>query len=541
VRRMSAGSGRGAPNARPSAEMIRQAFAHERAGRVADAARVYEAVLAAEPRNAVALHQLSGIAAAGGDLPRAIALMMAAVDADPGMAPAYSNLGNFLRDEGRIDEALNAYRTALRLAPDFADAHRALLSTLMYVPDLDPEQRFAEHRAYAERHRPPADQVLPPPVVDRDPERRLRIGILSSDLRAHVVARNLAPVLDYRDRAAFALICYAEVGAPDHATTAAQSLCDAWRPTVGMSDRAVAELIRGDAIDILVITAGRFDRNRPLVACYRPAPVQVSLFDAATSGLDEIDYLMTDRVLSPPDDRERFVERLVHLPALLNYPKLDALPIGPLPALATGKAAGQIALGSFNNPAKLGAATIALWARVLDALPNATLTLKYLARYADPILRARLRGGFGAAGIDPRRIEFVVPADYAPAAHLGAYGAIDIALDPTPFSGVTTSYEALWMGVPVVALAGDTMMARMGAAVLATAGLDELIAASPDAYVARVAALAHDLPRLASLRAGLRERVERSRLGDGPGFARSVETSWRTLWRDWCARGPRRG
>ena len=516
----------------PSAEMIQQAFAHERAGRIADAARLYEAVLAAEPRHAVALHQLSGIAAAAGDLPRAIALMTGAVDADPGMAPAYSNLGTFLRDDGHIEEALDAYRTALRLAPDFTDAHRALLATLMYVSDLDPAQRFAEHRAFAERHRPPPGQVLPPPTIDRDPERRLRIGILSSDLRAHAVARNLAPLFDHRDRAAFALLCYAEVGAPDQATAAAQTLCDAWRSTVGKGDRAVAEQIRRDAIDILIITAARFDRNRPMVASYRPAPIQVSLFDAATSGLDEIDHLVTDAMLTPPDSRERFVEQLAHVPTILNYPALAPLPIDPLPA----SVAGKVAFGSFNNPAKLNPATITLWARVLEAVPNATLTLKYLARYADPTLRARLRGAFGAAGIDPRRVAFVVPADFSPAAHLSAYGAVDIGLDPTPFSGVTTTYEALWMGVPVIALAGDTMMARMGADVLASAGLDELVAASSEAYVARAVALAGDLPRLARLRSSLRDRIERSRLRDGPAFARSIEALWRSLWRDWCAR-----
>jgi predicted O-linked N-acetylglucosamine transferase (SPINDLY family) len=520
--------GRGAP----IPELIRQGFAQLHAGRVAEAQRLFKTVLGTEPRNALALHELSGIAAAAGDLPQAISLMTRAIDADPGMAQAYSNLGNFLRDDGRFEDALNAYRTALRLAPDFADAHRCLLATLLYLPGLNPEQRFAEHRAFGERYRPRPEQRLPPPVVDRDPERQLRVGLLSSDLHAHAVARNLAPLFDHRDRTATALFCYAEVAAPDQLTAIARSRSDGWRSTVGLNDRAVAEMIRHDAIDILVITAARFDRNRPLVACYRPAPVQVSLFDAATSGLGEMDYIVTDPVLSPPGISERFTERCAHLPRLLNFPKPESLPIGGLPAQARGK----ITFGSFNNPAKFNFATIALWSKVMEAVPQSTLTLKYLGRYRDPALCARLRGAFGATGVDPRRIDFLTPIDYGAAAHLGAYGAIDIGLDPAPFTGVNTSFEALWMGVPVVTLAGDTMMSRMAAGVVTVAGLDELVATSPNDYVTRAVALARDLPRLASLRASLRDRIERSPLCDSPGFARSLDTLWRTLWRDWCSR-----
>jgi protein O-GlcNAc transferase len=525
---MAAKQGRGAP----TPELLRQALAHHAAGRLADATRLYKTVLGVDPRNALALHNLSGLTALGGDLPRAIGLLTRAIDADPAMAQAYSNLGNFLRDEGRFEEAMNAYRTALRLAPDFADAHRCLLSTLVYLPDLDLEQHFAEHLAFGERHRPrPEDRLAPPAGIDRNPERRLRIGVLSSDFRSCAVGGNLAALLDHRDRAATALICYAEVAQPDPFTAVARGKSDGWHSTIGLSDRAVAELIRRDAIDILMVLAGRFDRNRPLVAGYRPAPVQVSMFDAATSGLAEIDYLITDAILSPPDSRERFTERLAYLPGLLNFSRLVAPPVAALPALARG----TIAFGSFNNPAKLNQTTIALWAKVMTAVPQSTLTLKYLSRYADLALRARLRAAFGAAGIDPSRIAFLSTPDDG-GAHLAAYGAVDIALDPTPFKGVTTTFDALWMGVPVVTLAGDTMMARMAASVVAGAGLDETIARSPDDFVARALALARDLPRLAALRAGLRDRVERSRLCDGPGYARAVDTLWRKMWRDWCGR-----
>jgi protein O-GlcNAc transferase len=424
-----------------------------------------------------------------------------------------------------------ALRMALKLDPGRRDAHRHLLNCMLYLPGVDPETRFAAHLDFAARHQPPAEHMLPPPDHDRDPERRLRIGLLSSDFRAHPVARNLLSVFRCRDRAANELLCYAELRAPDGYTDIIRANCDGWRSTVDLDDRAVAELIRGDRIDVLVVLAGGFDHNRPLVACYRPAPVQVSMFDGATTALRGIDHWLTDPVLTPPGSTERFTEHLARLPMLFHYPALSRAPaVADLPAAH----AGHITFGSFNNPLKLSRTTIALWARVLRAMPGTRLVLKYHGRFADPSLQTRLRVGFGGRGVDPGRIEFLT-ADDDEATHLAAYARIDIALDTTPFSGATSSFDALWMGVPVVTLAGDTMISRMSAGLLTACGLDRLVAGSEDAFVACAETLARDLGALAALRAQLCDRVSRSPLCDGPGYTRTLEALWRNLWRTWCA------
>jgi predicted O-linked N-acetylglucosamine transferase (SPINDLY family) len=309
---------------------------------------------------------------------------------------------------------------------------------------------------------------------------------------------------------------------------------DGWRSTVGLTDRAVAEMIRDDRIDLLVVLAARFDRNRALVACYRPAPVQIAMFDGATTGLRFMDYWITDPVLTPPDTTERFTERVARLPSLFCYTAPEsAPPVSALPA----ETRGAVTFGAFGNPTKISPPTIALWAGVLRAVPGSRLLLKYHTRFADPALELRFRIAFGNHGIAPAQLVFRAGDDDRPT-HLSAYDEIDIALDTMPFNGSTTTFEALWMGVPVIALAGDTMISRMSAGMLTAAGLGELIAASPESFVARAAELAHDRARLATLRAGLRDRVARSTLCDGPTYMRSLEDLWRTLWRAWCAETP---
>jgi protein O-GlcNAc transferase len=513
------------------AEAIEGALGHLRAGRHADVRAVCSDVLKHAPDHVDALHLLGVVAQAEGDLATAIALISKALSVNPRFAGAYASLGVVLGNDCRLEDAVQALRAALRLDPGLRDAHRHLLNCMLYLPGIDPAARFAAHLDFAARHQPPAERRLPLPDNDRDPERRLRIGLLSSDFRAHPVARNLLSVFRGRDRAANELLCYAELRAPDGYTDIIRANCDGWRSTVDLDDRSVAELIRADRIDILMVLAGRFDHNRPLVAGYRPAPVQVSMFDGATTALREIDHWVTDPVLTPPGSTERFTERLVWLPMLFHYPPLSRAPaVAALPA----PRAGHVTFVSFNNPLKLSRATIALWARVLRAVPGARLALKYHGRFADPMLQTRLRVGFGGHGVDPGRIEFLT-VDDDEASHLTAYSRIDIALDTTPFSGATSSFDALWMGVPVVTLAGDTMISRMSASLLTACGLDRLVTGSPDAFVACAEALARDLEALAALRAQLRDRVARSPLCDGPGYTRTLEALWRDLWRAWCA------
>jgi len=277
-----------------------------------------------------------------------------------------------------------------------------------------------------------------------------------------------------------------------------------------------------------MVVAGRFDRNRPLIATYRPAPVQISYGDCATTGLAAMDYAVSDPVMSPGTSTERFCETVVHLPVLQNFPVSPTLPdVGPLPALANG----FVTFGSLNKPGKVNAAVVALWAALLRAVPTARLVFAYRRHFSDLATRARLRTAFGGHGIAPDRLLFLD----GETPYLESYKAIDIALDPFPFNGSTTSFDTLTMGVPVLTRAGETQVSRFSASQLTAVGLDGLVAHSDADFIKIGTALAGDLKRLVALRAGLRARVAGSPLCDGIAYARSFERLWRELWHRWCA------
>jgi len=288
----------------------------------------------------------------------------------------------------------------------------------------------------------------------------------------------------------------------------------------------VAALVRADEVDVLVVLAGRFDRNRPLVAAYRPAPVRVSFHDPGTSGLSAVEYLIADRTLVPRRREERFSERVVCLPSFYIHAPLEGPQVGPLPAAERG----YVTFGSFNNPAKVNDEVLALWGEVLRAVPGSRLKLKFKNWFGNQGLRERMLRGLGS---ESDRVEFMA-AEAARGEHLALYNDVDIALDPFPFTGSTTTFEALWMGVPVVTLAGAAMAGRWSASILQALKLPELVAGSRAEYVGIAAGLAGDLSRLAGLRAGLRDRVAGSPLCDGRSRARQVERIYRALWRRWC-------
>jgi predicted O-linked N-acetylglucosamine transferase (SPINDLY family) len=354
------------------------------------------------------------------------------------------------------------------------------------------------------------------------------VGWLSCDFRNHPVARNLQPVFAGLDRRRFEAVCFADVPAPDATTEWFRGTAAAWHSTIGLDDGDVAKLIRSERIDIMVFIAGRFDTNRPQVASWRPAPVQVSFHDPATSGLATMDYLIADPVLAPPSRREYFTERVVRLPSYYIHAPLAGAPDpGPLPAAS----AGHVCFGSFNNPAKVNARTLAVWAEILRRLPDARLLLKYQNWFDSSLLRDRIYRQLGADVAS--RVDFCVARDRLEE-HISLYRQIDIALDPFPFTGSTTTFEALSMGVPVVSLAGENMAARWSASILHALKLDELIGRTPEEYVTKAVALASDAARLAELRATLRARVAASPLCNGKLRARQMERLFRTFWRQWC-------
>ena len=493
----------------------------------------------------------------------AVASFREAVRLRPNFPEAHNNLGNALKDLGRLEEAEASLRTALTLRPNFQEAEvnlsvlllllcrydevvpryekilaenpnmaaawRALLFSLPYIPDFDSRRSFDIQRAFG---RTVARIAKPQPLAnDRDPERQLRIGWSSSDFQNHPVGRNLEMIFRYRDRSKFEAIFYSGVTKPDAMTDNFRNQADLWRSTVELGDAEVADLIRSDRIDVMVYLAGRFDNNRPQIAAWRPAPVQISFHDVATSGLDAMDYLIADPVLAPRHTTELFTERVLRLPNFcLHAPPQDSPPTADPPCLS-GR---PVTFGCFHNPTKLNAKVFALWAELLRRIPPARMRFKYMERYASEALQATIRRRLGLEFAD--RVEF--DAIRTPLGqHLAQYNLVDIALDPFPFNGSTATFEALWMGVPVVTLAGDRIVSRWSASMLSKVGLTDLIATTPEQYLDIAAELATDPSRLTALRTSLQERVRRSSLCDGRRTTRYLERALRAVWRKWCRDG----
>lgn len=453
-------------------------------------------------------------------------LFRRAIELRPDFVEALSNLGSLLCDCGRTEEAVQAFRHALAIDPGHADANRNLMTALLYLPDWTAGDLFAEHRAFEARVAPPRHAQIEPHGNDRTPGRRLRIGYMSADFHAHSVARNLLPVMRDHDHDRFDIRCYAEVARPDALTRDFMALADGWRSTVGLSDLDAARIIRQDGIDILVCLGGRFDSNRLLVCASKPAPVQVSFHDVATSGLAAMDYLIADPVLVPRHSAERFTERVLRLPHFY---------LGEIPADAPKVKGrdGPVVFGCLNNPAKINDRVLDLWAGVLRDTPGSRLLLKYFAAYEVEAIRGRVLAAMRRNGVAPDRIDFKVGTD-PQGRHLDIYGEIDITLDPFPFSGSTTTFESLIMGVPVVTLRTGFMVGNWSASMLVGLGLGDLIAETSGDYHAIARRLASEPERRRDLRAGLRARVASSPLCDHRGRTRQIERLYRAIWRRWC-------
>ena len=497
-------------------------------GRLDEAEAAFRQALHLRPDYAEARSNLGNTLRDVGKLEDAIAAFREAIRIKPDMAAAHCGVGAALCDQGKLDEAIEAYRHIIALQPDFADADASLLFCLNYGAHVSRAELFASHRAWDERH---ARTLSRPDAHANDPSiaRRLRVGYVSPDFRQHSVARFLEPLLRSHDRNEVELFCYAEVSSPDATTVRFRRLADHWVSTVGMPDEAVAERIRGDGVDILVDLAGHTSKNRLLVFARKPAPVQVTwLGYPNTTGMTSIDYRLVDALTDPEGEADRFAsESLVRLPGGFVCYGGPADAPAPTPCLATG----NITFGSFNNPAKLSEATLDAWATLLTRLPEARLLLKGKS-FVDRATRAWYFERLGRRGVAAERIEL---APYVPdAEHLVSYGRVDIALDPFPYNGTTTTCEAMWMGVPVVALRGDRHAGRVGASLLTQLGLTEMIADSVAEYVEIAVALGGDPARLADLRLSLRPRMAASPLCDAPAFARRIEAAYRTMWQRRC-------
>jgi len=484
----------------------------------------------------LALHALGQLGAAEAACRSAIGTVP---DEPAAAAMAVYNLGHVLNDQWRHGEALVHFRRAVELDPAYQPARHALLFNLLYAPAETEATLFAAHLDWGRdlvSRLPASPAPRPAPPVDAaSPSRRLRIGYVSPDFRAHSCAHFLQPLFAAHDRQAVEVFAYANVVSPDPVTDWFRSHTEHWRDIRGLGDPAVATQIRADGIDVLVDLAGH-TRGQPLgVFALQPAPVQVAwLGYPATSGLDRIGYRLTDAEADPPGAADRLhTERLVRLPGGLHcyQAPADAPDVASLPALryASGDDQARVTFGSFNNLSKVTPEVIAAWAAILRALPRARLVLKGQL-LAHDTARSAVAAAFAAEGIGAERIELRawLPRAGNP---LAAYHDIDIALDTFPYHGTTTTFEALWMGVPVVTLRGARHAARVGASILTHLGRPEWIAEDVAGYQRTALELAADLPALAGQRRSLRSALRQSSLCDAPRFARQLEATYRELLR----------
>ena len=507
--------------------------------RLADALHVTgshgEAIAAAEQAveldpNDARVHGQLGIVLRGmGRTTEAIQACRRSLEFAPGTAGTHNNLAQLLKDQARLPEALACYRRALQLDPTNASVHSNLLLSLHYAEPYDAQVIFAEHRHWAKRHSARTSAHAPSVAGDRNPNKRLRIGYVSADLKNHSVAFFLEPLLAARDRHAFEVVCYANSVTTETTTARLRALADGWRDIASLNDEQADALIRSDAIDILVDLSGHTKGNRLPVFTRKPAPVQVTYLGYPdTTGIDAIDYRLTDEWADPPGHTEHLhTEQLVRLPDgfLCYQPPLSCPQVALPPMLQRG----GVTFGSFNNLAKVSPTVIGYWAATLSAVPDSRLLLKSKA-LADSGTREYLHEQFRAHGIDARRVELVGWSS-ARADHMGRYSEVDIALDTFPYHGATTTCEALWMGVPVVTLAGSVHASRVGVSLLHAAGHADLIAELPLEYVRKAVELAADADRLAALRSALRERLQASPLTDARRIAGSIEAAYRDMWR----------
>jgi predicted O-linked N-acetylglucosamine transferase (SPINDLY family) len=501
-------------------------------GKLEDAIACSRRALALAPDNDGALLKLAHHLRLLGRLDDAEAAYRRAIEMRPPLASAWAGLAATLLALQRLAESEAASRQALMLAPADAKAHQELLVALNYRRDVTGARMRHEAQAWEAAHAAGFKQTWPAHANDRDPDRPLRIGFVSANFGAHPVGYFIVRLLEHLDRTRCATYCYhaGRSSGPPVPRCAAAATC--WVDARDLDDEALAARVRADAIDILVDQDGHFSGNRLLVYARKPAPVQATWHGwPATTGLAAFDWFIVDPHHIPPDAEAEFVERIVRLPdGMVCYdPPEHAPPVTQLPSLGRD----GVTFAAFHNPAKLDPDCVALWARVLAALPGSRIVFKYRGVDA-PSTRARLARIFAAAGVDASRVAVEPPGPHA--ALLARYGDCDIALDAQPYSGSTTTCEALWMGVPVVTLPGTRMPGRHAFAHLMTVGLAELVARDADDYVAIAVGLARDPARLAQVRAGLRARMTASPLCDAPRFARNFAAVLRMMWRDWLAR-----
>ncbi len=533
-------------------------YALSELGNLAKAIDCYYRALALAPKEAKTHKNLGEILRYQGQLEKAITAYRQALALNPNEAGIYNNLGTVLSQVGKLSEAITCFQQALQLDADFLEArsnlasallyqgqtqlaityykqalakqpnaltHSNLLFALHYTVAYDLATLFSEHQQFNKHY---AVSVIPSLLKERQLASKLKIGYVSTDFHKHSVAYFFEPILAHHDHEQFEIFCYYNGTTTDKVTQRLQNYADHWINCNSWSDEVFVTEIRQAQIDILVDLNGHTNHNRLLVFTRKPAPIQVTYLGyPSTTGLTAIDYRITDNYVDPENRSDSFhSEQPLRMPTsyFCYRPDEDSPPVNSLPVTEKG----YITFGSFNNYAKLSTDILAIWAQVLNTIPNAKLLVKSRS-LNDPNTRQRFKQELAQFDIDSGRL---ILANYATstAAHLSHYHQIDIGLDSYPYNGATTTCEALWMGVPVVTLVGEKPAARMGLSILSALGLTELIAHTSTEYVDICVKLAHDTAYLQQLRANLRTQMQNSPLMDAVTFTNHLEAAYQQMW-----------
>ncbi|MDP9175148.1 MAG: tetratricopeptide repeat protein [Planctomycetota bacterium] len=504
----------------------------QESGRVEEAIEIYNQVIRMQPDSAQAHHNLGNALKQQGRAHQAIGAYQKALQLQPNLAGTHNNLADALMDLGRINEALQAFDRALKLQPTSAQFHSNYLFAMHMTPAIAPREIFQAHLRWNEVHARSLSRIIQPHANLVAPDRRLKIGYVSPNLREHSAANFLESLLSSHDWRNFEIHCFSDLARHDQGTARMLKVSNTWNDIVGITDAQAADIVRESQIDILIDLAGHTPGNRLGMFAQKPAPVQMTFFGYPdTTGLSTVDYRLTDAYADPPGLTENLhSEQLLRLPnCFLCYTPAPYGPsVSPLPASKTG----YLTFGCFNGRLKISDQAIKLWAQILRQIPRARLLLKSQS-FAEPAARHFLVNQFTCEGVTADRLdlrEWLSSSD-EPAR---LYDEIDIALDTFPYNGTTTTCQAMWMGVPVVTLAGTTHVSRVGVSLLSNLGLTQTIARTEQQYVEIAMKLAGDIPNLGRLRASMRQQFLRSPLADAPRFTANVEKAYRTAWKTWC-------
>ncbi|MDD5299062.1 MAG: tetratricopeptide repeat protein [Gallionella sp.] len=495
-----------------------------------DAARAsYCRALELNPDYADAHYSLGVVLNAQGQLDAARASYRRALELNPGHAEAHNNLGIIQMEQGQLDDAQASFRHALDIKPNYFECYSNLLFCGNYDINLAREESFDLAKCFGALVAGKAKPFKEWNVL-AEPRRRIRVGVVSGDLRKHSVSYFLGSVLDNLDKNQIELIAYPTQVKTDAVTDRLRRHFSQWSPLTDCSDEDAAQRIYGDRVDILLDLSGHTAKNRLPIFAWRPAPIQVSwLGYFATTGMAEMDYLLADKVGVPASELEQFTESVWYLPntrMCFTAPEV-AIPVAPLPALANG----NITFGCFQTATKVNDSVLAVWGKIFAELPDAKLRMQ-CNKLGEPAQEKQMLQRLQRYGIDPARV--LVRGTTSREAYLAAHAEVDIILDTFPFTGGTTTSEALWMGVPTLTLAGSSLLARQGASLLTAAGLEEWVAVDEEEYITKAVSYGRNLERLSELRRCLRAKVLASPLFDAPLFAKDFEAALRGMWQVWC-------